>query len=784
MVRWFPGLVRLVGVCGVWSLTAGQGVAIATSSSDAQEPDATLFLDLLVNEVQARSIVRVDYRDGHYFVDAEDLRAVGVRLDPGMSGAVAVDALAGVTVVYERYAQQLRLEVPLEWLPEHMLLGNARTEATPPAATSLGFVFNYHLLATSAGPTHLQASMVTEERLFDRWGTLANTGVWRRTVKGPRPFAGNPYLRHTTTWTFSDERELNTYTAGDLITAALPWTSAVRLGGFSFARNFRLRPDLITHPLPEFAGQAAVPTTVDVLINGRPTLTSTVAPGPFTITDLPTVNGAGTATIVTTDALGQRVATTVPFYVANTLLQKGLVDYSVSAGMIRRQFGSASWEYGRAAASGVLRYGVSNAITLEGHVEGGRDLVLGGIGGRVRLGVLGVVNGSVSTSHLGVARGLQVGYTYAATRFSISLQHMERTATFVDLGSYDSRARLGAARAMLTNDHAAAALALGRRGGSLSGGYIFARHSDGTTSRFGTLSYTRAFIGRSTMYVTGTHDLVEASGVSVKAQVVVPFGNRAGTVSVSSERTRTGDQAARLTYSRNVAPRGGIGWNVGTVETREGTSHQADLTWRTNWVEASAGAYQNGASRTQWTSLAGSAIVMGGSAFPANRVSDAFALIDTGGHADVPVYFENQLVGSTNRRGKLLVPWVTAYYPASYRISPLSLDADLQVPATERRVAVRYNSGAVVSFPIDPVRAAVMTLVDAAGEPLAVGTKVVHVESGQIQIVGWEGLLYLEGVRTSNRLIVTAVDGHVCRVGFELENLPRGVTRLGRLACR
>src|SRR5262249_15236017 len=156
---------------------------------------------------------------------------------------------------------------------------------------------------------------------------------------------------------------------GDVTTGSLPWTTAVRLGGITIAKNFRMRPDLVTYPLPEFAGQAAVPTTVDLLINGQPRLSSDVAPGPYAIDVMPFVNGAGSATLITTDALGRQISTTLPFYVATSLLQQGLVDYSASAGLLRSQFGQQSFGYGAPAASGTLRYGFSNSITFEGHGE-------------------------------------------------------------------------------------------------------------------------------------------------------------------------------------------------------------------------------------------------------------------------------------------------------------------------------------------------------------------------------------------------------------------------------
>ena len=115
-----------------------------------------------------------------------------------------------------------------------------------------------------------------------------------------------------------------TFEGGDLVTRTLPWAGSVRLGGFQISRDFSVRPDIVTYPLPTFSGSAAVPSSVDLFVNGNHATSGSVDPGPFTLGDVPYVNGAGEAVVVTTDAQGRRVATSTQFYVANTLLRRGL----------------------------------------------------------------------------------------------------------------------------------------------------------------------------------------------------------------------------------------------------------------------------------------------------------------------------------------------------------------------------------------------------------------------------------------------------------------------------
>ena len=77
-----------------------------------------------------------------------------------------------------------------------------------------------------------------------------------------RPYAS---IQPTFTPTPSTMRR---YRAGDFISGFLSWTRPVRLGGAQINSDFSMRPDLITFPVPAVAGSVAVPSTVDVLVNG------------------------------------------------------------------------------------------------------------------------------------------------------------------------------------------------------------------------------------------------------------------------------------------------------------------------------------------------------------------------------------------------------------------------------------------------------------------------------------------------------------------------------------
>ena len=168
------------------------------------------------------------------------------------------------------------------------------------------------------------------------------------------------YVRFDTFWNHSDPETLESWQVGDLVSSSLSWSRALRMGGFQWRKNFQLRPDLLTFPVASVDGTALVPSSLSLYVNGVQQYSASVPSGPFVLNQVSGINGAGQATIITRDALGRSVTTTLPLYVDTRLLARELSDYSMEVGVLRRNYGRRSFGYANdpvASASG--RYGVS-----------------------------------------------------------------------------------------------------------------------------------------------------------------------------------------------------------------------------------------------------------------------------------------------------------------------------------------------------------------------------------------------------------------------------------------
>src|SRR5471030_749556 len=450
--------------------------------------DATYYLSIVVNGQSDNQVVPVVYRNNAYWVEAGVLAKNHVRLNGQQQGLVNIASLPQVKAQYVAATQQLILQVPDDWLPKQNVSGDNLMGYTP-AQSSTGLLFNYD--AYYSDPHDGQRSLATwmEQRLFSSVGILTNTGTWRYNMDTPpgvvEGTAKDGYIRYDTFWRYSDEKNLISYQVGDFVSNSLTWSNSARMGGLRISRNFGVRPDLVTYPLLQYSGTAAVPTTVDLFLNGYKASSNNLNSGPFTLTNVPYINGAGEATVVTTDALGRQVSTSVPFYVSNTLLREGLSDFDASLGAVRQNYGITSGDYSDAAFSGIYRYGINNYLTLSSHGEATQGLTLGGIGADMAVGHWGTISVSGSQSRASRAptdsgelntdnnstqlningvpnnngmisasanadgdtdqkSGNQytVGYSYYSTRFSLSALRSTRSPGFQDLTSYTSDTRL------------------------------------------------------------------------------------------------------------------------------------------------------------------------------------------------------------------------------------------------------------------------------------------------------------------------------------------------------
>jgi outer membrane usher protein len=733
-----------------------------------------------------------------------ELEEIGLqpRGDASPDEMVVLDELVGLSYRYDEASQQIFITVIDQLRATKKLDASAAPREDVAVRTDYGSVLNYNLFAAGSGQwaprstAFSGSSAALDARAFSPFGTLSQSGILRSSFD--RRFDA---LRLDTTFTYSDRETLTTYRAGDAINGGLAWTRPIRIGGLQTQRNFGLRPDLVTLPLPSASGSAAVPSTVDVFVNNVKTSSQQVESGPYQISNVPAVSGSGTARVVLRDASGRETVTNLPFYVSSKLLAEGLFDFSLEAGMPRLSYGTITDTYAKtfvASASG--RRGLVDWLTVEGHAEGGAGLLNAGGGVVMRTGSFGVASGALTASRYAGNFGLQSYLAYETSVLGVSIQ-LSSQHTF---GSYDDLASATArlqsslladtqtvlaglsfanpilpfsaatgslwtsARAPKALDRISIGLPLPFDLSTLSASFIHLNDASGRLSNILSASWSHELPYRATAFATAFKDISDRKNCGFFVGLSIPIGD---TVLASSgvSRNSNGTSAAFDVVKPLAQQPDSVGWRLHDSEGAT-PERSAAISYRSNYARMEADVRQYGNNANASAEIEGAVATMGNGVFLANRIDDAFAVIDAG-VPGVEVFHENRSVGFTDSDGRALIPNLRSYQKNKIAIDTRNLPIDADISTTQDIIAPADRSGVRVNFGVrTDTRAAVLVLTAPDGRPIPAGAQG-RIEGGEAFVVGYDGRAWVKGLASRNTVSV-ALAGHECRATFDYSARP------------
>ena len=386
-------------------------ICLALWSSDPASASETLLLEISVNDQALDGIVFVErLDDGRLAVPADAwiqarLKPLSTALTlPDGRAAYALEAVPGLEYELDMARLTLAVTAPAGAFEtsQQDLRGKGRLlpQRPPP-----GFFLDYDLSFTQSRGGSGNSGALLEAVAFNGWGALVSGLAWRSGAQGSNAFRTDTYFRRDL------PGSMRTLVIGDTVSSAGGWSRPVRYGGVRFARDFSTAPGYITYPMPSISGSAALPSTVDVLINNQRSTSSEVSPGPFELSNVPIVSGSGQIQLVVRDLLGRETMISQAYYIAPQLLARGLSDFSYEVGKMRKGFGSSMDRYDNAFASATYRRGLSDAFTAEVRVEAERERKAAGLALTVVIKKMGVLQLATGWSD---ADGMRGGH-YIAT---------------------------------------------------------------------------------------------------------------------------------------------------------------------------------------------------------------------------------------------------------------------------------------------------------------------------------------------------------------------------------
>ena len=718
-------------------------------------------------------LVRRD-ADGALLVRAEDF--AGLRLKPPQQPTILVegaayfrvDASMGADVRFDATTQSADLTLPATAFVPTVAVQPA--DALRPATISPGAFLNYNLSTQ-------RVAGIDESGALLELGVFGKPGVVMNSVLAHDAEQSREVTRLDTTWTWDMPERLATLRVGDGIGAPGAWGRSVRFGGVQFGTNFATQPTLVTTPLLAARGEAVVPSTVDVFINGRPVANESVPPGPFSIENLPVVTGTGQLQVVVTDALGRQQVISQPYYSGSALLRAGLNEYSFEVGAIREDYGLESFEYGDPLATGTFRRGITDTLTAELRAESQLDGASAlGLDAAWQVGTLGIVMATAAAGFddddSGWLAGL--GFERGGQRFNVFARSLLSSEEFVQVGlsAFEERPKQRTFGGFGVN------LA---RLGTLQLAYGRQSFWDSESMETVGLSYSTSLqkLGFLSLFVN--HASSRTSQTDVFLGWTMPMGDRRSVGSSLAYRPDIshGDTVeATATVQQNLPVGSGTGYYL-SASSNEDIQANGFYQGRVGQagVEYSRRLGQDG---FRGTAMGGLTLTAAG--FMATRwLDDSFAVVQVADYPDLTVFVANQPIGHTDGKGRVLVDRLRPYDTNEVSLDPAELPLDASLSSPTVHLTPAYRSGAVVRFPIVRASAATMRLVQENGQPVPAGARV-SAPAGDAT-VALDGLLYLTDAAGYNEASASW-PGHRCRFSFQRTDDGDPVPDLGEIACR
>ncbi|WP_219892959.1 fimbria/pilus outer membrane usher protein [Aquisediminimonas profunda] len=784
------GMACAPGASGCLDVVASNNLVAA---SDVPETPGTgtqvLALSPSVNDEAQSEIFAVQRSEtGAFSITAADLRSARIKVPSNIPDAdyVALSSLPGVTARYDEASQGLALDVPDPLrVPLELAVTKPRDKVDlSKLSTQPNVQLNYRLLASSAlsgvGRDTLDGDAVLV--VSNRFAQLVNSATFG---------TGVGFVRGETVARLEDPYKVRTYALGDVITGAVGFSDAVRLGGFQVQSNFQQRPDIFRGPLPQFAASAALPSAVDLYVDSLKVFSTNVPRGPFVLQSLPQLSGR-TLSVVTTDLSGRQTRISKPYYYAPGLLRHGVSEYSFELGFPRLGGSSTLGNYlDFLATSAAVRYGLTDRFTIEGHAEAGGGLINGGGGFAAALGYFGSLNGSLSASRFKGKDGAR-----ATLDYQVGLGGISGFASIVrEFGTYTTLGDVTTIRGLSVSP---AGFQLRRAKESIDrAGIFFQLPFDPTTidlaynrlnlgfgkTRTASAGFTRRINDRLSLNGTMLVDLERNNAISARINLNIRLGSFA-TATVGGDHVPGRNTYAVTVNGFNAGRQNQLGYSLSQRGDDEGNATRSGrLDYRLPQVLLSTSIDQSRGNVRGQLAAEGAILFADKRLFPANRIGESFALIKNAGPG-AEILQNGRRIARSDKNGNALLPELEAFDETRISLDPTRLPTDFEARnGTEFNIVTSRRNGALIDFGVRKVFAGIVVIVDKDGKPFPPGTQVLR-DGFDPEVMGYDGEVFLRDLKPINEITIDRGEAGLCKGSFAYAEKDAEQPRIGPVTCQ
>ncbi|MDB5699799.1 MAG: putative outer rane usher transrane protein [Alphaproteobacteria bacterium] len=737
----------------LWLLLLLLLVVFASAPAAAEKQELQpLLLSTTLNgiELDEPQLFAIDSQD-HVYVSARTLRLCHIRLttQPQLrfegEDYYLVDPSLRINAALSKLDQSISLTAPADLFEKQSKDFN-NFSPLPMTRPAKGGFLNYDIFVERTN-RDTAISGAFEVGIFSPAG-VGTTNFTAHMSGGKRDIT-----RLETTWTLDVPAKMTSFRLGDGISNGNLSAVPVRFAGVQYGTNFATRPGFVTMPLPIASGSAALPSVVDVYVNNILQGSREVAPGPFDIRGIPMQSGGGNMQLVIHDLLGREIVTSQSFYTSHLLLRKGLQSFNYDVGLIRKNFGIASNNYRGWVATGNHHYGLTDRLTVEVIAQATRSTQVAGGGLTATLGNLGLLNasGTFSSSPLGTGHSFAVGLERRAYGPSVGVRTELTSRDFTHIGF------LKGERTPRTSTQAFVDAPL--LGGNIGFNVIHRSYRlEPDESLFGVFASANLKGAGSLQFFARRSSLGRRETV-LGMHLGIPLGGRRS--GSTNFEYRQGKVIGTVAVQQDPPVGEGFGYRASaTAGAVNNIDALASLNRSTaSWTLEASRVNKNLGIRA---SVAGSLGMVGNEIFASRRIGESFAAVQVPDLPGVRVYADNQLVGKTNKSGRLIIPSLRAYDQNEIRIDDADFPLDVQVERTELMVRPFARAGSLIKFAARFERGAILKVRLEDGRDLPAGAMVYANGSRTGYVTAAGGEVYVPNIvgRTS---LEAHWDQHSCR---------------------
>ncbi|MFC4703886.1 fimbria/pilus outer membrane usher protein [Paraburkholderia caffeinitolerans] len=563
------------------------------------------------------------------------------------------------------------------------------------------------------------------------------------------------------------------FTGGNLL-------SSVGYTGFHIETDERALPDSMQGYAPVVTGIANTNARVVISQNGNTIYQTTVAPGPFRITDLNPTSFEGDLTVQVFEANGQVSSFVVPFSAVPNSRRAGSSHYSVTVGQVRQIEGAKA-----TFADLTYERGLTNNFTLNSATRLSNDYqaLLAGAVFATPAGAFGVnaswSNALDATGHHtnGWLGSVTYSHTIAATQTTFALAGYRYSTSgyrdFVDaLGAraawqtgqnwssstYQQRNQFTVNANQSFNSYGSLSLSLG------VSNYYGAKARDtqfqiSYNNHFRSLSYNLTFVRQHTgplytsngpgFYAGGGQTNLQTgvqypSSNTFMATVSIPLGSGPRSASLSGGVTL--DSNSSSTYQTSVSGIADEAQTIsygltGTAQTGDGQRSISGNIQKNLSMITMGASYSHGNGFWQGGATArGAAVAHSGGVTLGPYLADTFGVVEAKGAEGATV--RNGQGAQVDRWGYAIVPSLTPYRYNDVALDSKGIGAGAELTGNQLRVAPYPGSAVLLRFATLTGHAVLIRSTLPDGKPLPLGADVLNSEGAAIGMVGQGGQVY------------------------------------------